>query len=628
MSTWPEPISNVGQPYGGIPNDEILFKLEETDPSYLTSSAQARAGTGFTGSEYKDHMISEMLDRTPDPGFLESDRTRRNPQMSREMLNLRFNGTRGTHSEMPRHPDLFLGFTGNDPRGVTNDPRFDEMRKQMEHRVHQLSPQLTDSVGHGGGEGWSDFQVAERPWTGPSLQKARVDMHEAARKRMKIFTTSKDGRSTSSNVATYSAAQRAAALIREELGNSGTEQWTEWDGKSRSDARPATWEGFANNQVGRNPQRALALKNQSQNTSVLPTAHYGRAASGRSLPSGKEARVSLQDGERQQQVFETQREARHNAGGKALAKAMSAGARAGRTAESRDTANADGVYGAPMDGAKGEEGRTHGKTAGESDVIRMLHEAKNAQVKGQHYDSRAAVGSAAMRHKARVDGSGAAVLVAWSSIPNHGRAALATNMSMGARKAGQHALDSSDNVRMIYESLVVGARPDPFGRITTGQAMAHAKGRGVKPGDNTAAGGGFDTLKQQASAAVQSAAAARNLELANYSGQKPVENGNMWVTTLAAQAGAAGGQQTLSAAAAKHLMGTTIRAKAPEHRGFTQAAGAIVNDDQELERGGDEVVRTAGHRLGLKSARYDRVAAANGDRMSDELIGDLDGGEF
>ena len=97
--SWSQLTNLKGMPYGGMPADSILVKLEETDPAALAAIGAARGfggpAEGFSGYDYKDYQIGEMLDRTLEQPFLASDSAHRDPSRSRSKLNLQYNGTRG-----------------------------------------------------------------------------------------------------------------------------------------------------------------------------------------------------------------------------------------------------------------------------------------------------------------------------------------------------------------------------------------------------------------------------------------------------------------------------------------------------------------------------------------------------
>jgi hypothetical protein len=165
-----------GMPYGGLPHAALLSKLEETDPALLPGSADGA---------YERYLRGEIIDRTLDAPYLESDQARRDPALSRGLLNLRYNGTRGSNPELPRHPEMFYGFMGDDPRGVVNDPRLDEVRGHMAARAAGLTARMGNN---------DHYHLAERPWTGQAISYAMKEVHRRQKANTRIFTTSKEGR--------------------------------------------------------------------------------------------------------------------------------------------------------------------------------------------------------------------------------------------------------------------------------------------------------------------------------------------------------------------------------------------------------------------------------------------------
>ena len=627
-----------GQPYGGMPRDAILEKLEETDPVLVAmhSAPRNRPGEGLTGIPYKDYQVSEIIDRTPDPGFLEQDRPRRNPQMAREVLNLRYNGSRGSHADLPRNPDLFMGFLGDDPRGVENLPRFDKMREQMAHRARQLEVRMGQSVGHDGAPGEGPHQVAERPWTGPAIQRARTEMHEQARRRMRIFTTSKDGRSTGRNVATDEDALASMAAARGAISDGVGEQWAEYNSpgsaevnglaRTRSDARTLETSGFANR---RDPASTAGthLWQNTESTASLPVAKYGRPHRGRSRAPGKEAVQTERSGEQQQQTLGAADDGVSAPGQshQLLARVMSAVAQARRAEETRNSANDAGVRGTPGDGRSTEavSGRKSGPGHTEVDVANAYYQTTADQIHGQQRYGRAAVPGGSSALAITAGASGATQQATWKAEQNHARATLATNMSQAARKSGPQMNDTSlDVVSATYEVIAAGARPSPAGGTTNERAAAHSRGRGQLPGDNLAVGGGTDTAKQQAVAQIHAAAASRGLEVANYSGSVPVEGPSMFRANIGTLAGADGGQNLTVSDAAQHMQNTVSHMGLPQYRGQTQVAGKVASDGQDygLYVGpSDESAHTPSRRMGLKTVRYDRVADG---RLGDDSFGE------
>jgi len=187
--SWTEIRSREGFPYGGVPYDVILNKLEETDPD-IVDGVRGYDRLHSIKDDYDDYARAEIIDWAPDAPYLESDQTRRDPGLSRSILNLHYNGTRGSNPELPRHPELFYGFTGNDPRGSENNPRFDQARGHLTSRAAEL----TVSMGNN-----DDYQLAERPWTAQSISYGMKEIHRRLKHNMKVFSVQKEGRPWGNN---------------------------------------------------------------------------------------------------------------------------------------------------------------------------------------------------------------------------------------------------------------------------------------------------------------------------------------------------------------------------------------------------------------------------------------------
>lgn len=176
--------------HGGMPYDAILAKLEETDPE-LVSEVRGDDFLHDTKDDYDQYVRREIIDWPPDAPFMESDHARRDPAWSRSMLNLRYNATRGSSPELPRHPEMFWGFMGDDPRGALTDPRFDQMRGQISARAAELEARMQNNA---------DQFVAERPWTAQSISYGMKEIHRRLRDNTKVFTPQKEGRPYGRNV--------------------------------------------------------------------------------------------------------------------------------------------------------------------------------------------------------------------------------------------------------------------------------------------------------------------------------------------------------------------------------------------------------------------------------------------
>ena len=186
-------------PYGGIPYSKILPKYEKTDPRLLKVGADAVYSNYNSNNNIQDESLhetfvrKEITDWSTDVPLFESDHARRDPSLSRSQINLRYNGNRGNTSDLPRHPELFIGFTGNDPRGAVNDPRFDKMRGFITSSASNLEVSMGKN---------DDNHLAERPWTNQSLSYDKKYVQQLSANNMKIFTAQKEGRPYSRNVIT------------------------------------------------------------------------------------------------------------------------------------------------------------------------------------------------------------------------------------------------------------------------------------------------------------------------------------------------------------------------------------------------------------------------------------------
>jgi hypothetical protein len=181
-----EERDSEGMPYGGMPPEALLLKMEVTDPglAYGLMGPRAAALAAAPADAYHDYVRGEIVDWGADEPYLESDAPRRNPATSRGVLNLRDHGTRANTSAAPRHPELFVGFTGNDPRGAENNPRLDLYRGHVAARAAFLEPQLGNN---------DDNALAERPWTGSEIARGMQHLFRERKKHTKIFSVSREG---------------------------------------------------------------------------------------------------------------------------------------------------------------------------------------------------------------------------------------------------------------------------------------------------------------------------------------------------------------------------------------------------------------------------------------------------
>jgi hypothetical protein len=181
---------------GGMPQGALLSKFEATAD-----------GGELNGEEaYRAFARGEAVDRRLDKPFLESDAPRGGGQArySRGFLNQRYNGagTRGS-GLTPSHPDLFLGFTGSDPRGASNTPRFDQMRKHMMARIGNHAVRMGDNS--------VDVQQST-PWTGIAFQNDMQKARAMAAKNLVVFTNQRSNHAAGRSSFRVSTPEERAAL--------------------------------------------------------------------------------------------------------------------------------------------------------------------------------------------------------------------------------------------------------------------------------------------------------------------------------------------------------------------------------------------------------------------------------
>jgi hypothetical protein len=185
-------------PYGGMPYDKIIPRYEITamtqrPPINALNENFISPRNANDLSPYEDYARAQIIDWSTEAPIFESDQIRRDPSYSRSAINLRYNGNRGNTGDLPRHPELFIGFTGNDPRGVANDPRLDQFRDFMVSHASNIEPRMGKN---------DDNQLAERPWTNQSLSYDKKYIQQLTANNLKVFSSQKEGNPIGRNVNT------------------------------------------------------------------------------------------------------------------------------------------------------------------------------------------------------------------------------------------------------------------------------------------------------------------------------------------------------------------------------------------------------------------------------------------
>ncbi len=160
---------NIGGRYGeiGSHGDALIAKFEQTD-DYNPET------------DYDEYARRALVDRSPDsPTFAHEEP--RTSLGSKGFLNLIHTGSRG--GSEPSHSEAFLEDTYGDPRGVATDPDFKKLRDQHESRMKFVR--------------WNsdaDNSIASGTWDQATTMRKQQEVFKLIRPRMRIFSTSKDGR--------------------------------------------------------------------------------------------------------------------------------------------------------------------------------------------------------------------------------------------------------------------------------------------------------------------------------------------------------------------------------------------------------------------------------------------------
>lgn len=174
--SWTDTKSREGLQYGGVDYDEIARKLEATDVGEFEDDDGLYHDPR---DSYEGYAREELMDRSSDAPYLESDHQARDPARSRGAINLRYNGNRGFYADLPRHPEMFMGEFGDDPRGLDNQPRFDKIRRFVNAKAGVMQASMGDN---------STDVEAERPWSNHAITCAMKELHHRMKRNIKVFT--------------------------------------------------------------------------------------------------------------------------------------------------------------------------------------------------------------------------------------------------------------------------------------------------------------------------------------------------------------------------------------------------------------------------------------------------------
>lgn len=585
-----------GMPFGGMPYDALLHKLEETDPDLI---AEVRGDDPFFDVEdhYDEYARAEIIDRSPDDIFLESDHARRDPATSRTVLNLRHAGGRGPNDyRLPQHPELFLGFTGNDPRGADTQPRLDQVRAQTIARAREREVRMGHNVGHG------DFIEADRPWGGTALEYDKKEMQRRMKGYMHWFTTEKVGRPWGRNTVTdefYGLRQRQGVMGD---GNDGLyipEQHQTANGWAQHTGydplRGAETDGVR--RVDRAADADSApWRNATGDTDLAVQRYTSATRGGRETFGPGAAGGGLVTTAKTDQDFGAH-QAAQSTNRRVLAEGMSAAASHRRAL----TRAAEG----DTDHGRSAEAQRPGLSAPElardiARAARQVHHDQEMRAVGQIQD-----------HEGGMLGPGAGL----GAPPRDRQAALHSVQQMHAGPANARLANAGAMVRGLREGSAAQFR------MVQGQAVAAGKmgtatgeigvGDTGMPGGGLAPSGDYVSILHATDTPLARAGAAADLEVHHYGYLSQANLQRPMDTVASAQAGG-------FASARASMMGRREgRTKAPEFRSHTQAPGGLGDAPDQVFGAVGEYAgpHTGGLSIGDKNLRASVLADGGDDVM-------------
>ncbi|GFR88137.1 hypothetical protein ElyMa_002509900 [Elysia marginata] len=637
---------------GGVSlNNEILFKLEETDPKLVAGVSRD------VEDDYDQYVRGEIVDWSPDTPFLESDHTRRNPAVPQTILNLRYAGGRGPNNH-PHHSELFLGFTGNDPRGASTQPRLDKIRAQTVTRASPRKVQMGHNVGHG------DFIEADRPWSGAAMEYNKKEVQRRVKDHMHWFSAQKVDLPRGHKTIADERRQRYEVVKSGEDGlcvpeqDRGLQSWlqrgeydpvrgAEGDNSRRVDraanAETAPWRNISgaaglavarytvSTRSGRETFGAKAAGGAraaaAQVDADLAIAHHAATTRGGRDPgsTGGFARVA--------QVDTDLASARHtistrggretsSPGGTGGARAMTTQVDIGFGAHAHGAAMKRQILADSMGAAAAHRRELHRRQEGDADrgnsvqaqrVGRSAPElARDAAIvvyQGQHDQAMQAAG----QNLKGGSGLGAppsdrqAALYKVSPThagPSNVRLANASAMIRGLREG------TSAEFRMVQGEAIAAGK---MGTSSGGVGMAMAGG-GLAPSAD------YNTALHQGKASSVRAAAAQNLEVHHY-GQPLAHLRNPLDVVRSAQTGG------FASTRVSHKSRREGRMKAPEFRSHTQDLAARSSDSDRVfgSIGERSDPYTGGFSIGGKTLRVSTLADGGDDTLKSRRFDSLKG---
>jgi len=165
-----------GMNYGGMPQAMLVAKME-------VSPDAPGAPVDLPEEAYDAFARATITDWGPDAPLLGDDDVSQGSGNGAHRLNYQYNGSHGSTTAEPRHPEIFYDFSNDDTPGGA--PRMEDARRHMARRIRVLAAGMGDN---------DDHHTPESEYTQVAQRRDRKAMLNWVGDQRKIFSIQRQGR--------------------------------------------------------------------------------------------------------------------------------------------------------------------------------------------------------------------------------------------------------------------------------------------------------------------------------------------------------------------------------------------------------------------------------------------------
>jgi hypothetical protein len=169
-------------PFGGMPQAMLVAKME-------VSPDAPGAPVDIPEEAYDAFARATITDWGPDAPLLGDEDVSQGSGNGAHRLNYQYNGSHGTTSEDPHHPEIFYDFSNDDTPG--GHSRMEDARRHATRRIRLLTAAMGDN---------DDHHTPESEYTQVAQRRDRKAMQEWVGDQRKIFNIQRQGRDPLSGV--------------------------------------------------------------------------------------------------------------------------------------------------------------------------------------------------------------------------------------------------------------------------------------------------------------------------------------------------------------------------------------------------------------------------------------------